>query len=140
MTFKDKSNIGATRPRAGTTSCTCRIFAPRSSRSPRHAETAVCNLAPSTSRATSDATASAFDFERLAAPCAGGPAARPGHRPQLLPDEAARAVEQEWRPVGLGVMGLQDVFFKLGLAFDSEAARALSKKINERSTIMRCSA
>ena len=37
----------------------------------------------------------------------------------------------KWRPVGLGLMGLQDVFFKLGLVFDSDEARALSARISE---------
>lgn len=36
-----------------------------------------------------------------------------------------------WRNIGLGLMGLQDVFFALHLAFDSEAARTLSAKIQE---------
>ena len=36
-----------------------------------------------------------------------------------------------WRNIGLGVMGLQDVFFALKLAFDSEEARTLSAKIQE---------
>jgi ribonucleoside-diphosphate reductase alpha chain len=36
-----------------------------------------------------------------------------------------------WRPVGLGVMGLQDVFFSLRLPFDSDAARTLSARIQE---------
>jgi len=36
-----------------------------------------------------------------------------------------------WRNIGLGVMGLQDVFFQLRLAFDSEPARKLSAKIQE---------
>jgi len=36
-----------------------------------------------------------------------------------------------WRPVGLGVMGLQDVFFRLRLPFDSEEARELSTRIAE---------
>ena len=36
-----------------------------------------------------------------------------------------------WRPVGLGIMGLQDVFFQLGWAFDSSEARDLSKRISE---------
>ena len=36
-----------------------------------------------------------------------------------------------WRPIGLGVMGLQDVFFQLGLEFDSEAARNVSVRIAE---------
>jgi ribonucleoside-diphosphate reductase alpha chain len=37
----------------------------------------------------------------------------------------------KWRPVGLGTMGLQDVFFKLGLPFDSEEAKQISKRIAE---------
>jgi ribonucleoside-diphosphate reductase alpha chain len=36
-----------------------------------------------------------------------------------------------WRPVGLGVMGLQDVFFQSRLAFDSAQARELSSRIAE---------
>jgi ribonucleoside-diphosphate reductase alpha chain len=36
-----------------------------------------------------------------------------------------------WRPVGLGVMGLQDVFFQMGLAFDAPKARSLSRRIAE---------
>ncbi|UJR85313.1 ribonucleoside-diphosphate reductase subunit alpha [Sandaracinus amylolyticus] len=47
------------------------------------------------------------------------------------PIETARASNLRWRPVGLGVMGLQDVFFQLRLPFDSDAARAISKKIAE---------
>jgi ribonucleoside-diphosphate reductase alpha chain len=35
-----------------------------------------------------------------------------------------------WRPVGLGIMGLQDVFFRLRLAFDSDAGRELSTRIS----------
>jgi ribonucleoside-diphosphate reductase alpha chain len=37
----------------------------------------------------------------------------------------------QWRPVGLGIMGLQDVFFQLHLPFDSAEAVALSTKIQE---------
>ncbi|WP_420626298.1 ribonucleoside-diphosphate reductase subunit alpha [Candidatus Poriferisodalis sp.] len=44
--------------------------------------------------------------------------------------EAARSNER-WRPVGLGVMGLQDVFFQLGLAFDSPEAAEVSARIAE---------
>jgi ribonucleoside-diphosphate reductase alpha chain len=36
-----------------------------------------------------------------------------------------------WRPVGLGLMGLQDVFFALRLPFDSAEARELSTRISE---------
>jgi ribonucleoside-diphosphate reductase alpha chain len=45
-------------------------------------------------------------------------------------DESA-ASNTRWRPVGLGLMGLQDVFFKMGVAFDSPAARDLSRRVSE---------
>jgi ribonucleoside-diphosphate reductase alpha chain len=44
--------------------------------------------------------------------------------------EAGRS-NARWRPIGLGLMGLQDVFFKMGLPFDSDAARDVSRRINE---------
>jgi ribonucleoside-diphosphate reductase alpha chain len=47
------------------------------------------------------------------------------------PSTEAAASNPRWRPVGLGVMGLQDVFFALKLPFDSEAASALSTRIAE---------
>ncbi|WP_037913031.1 ribonucleoside-diphosphate reductase subunit alpha [Actinacidiphila yeochonensis] len=50
----------------------------------------------------------------------------------FYPTEQAGRSNARWRPVGLGVMGLQDVFFRLRLPFDSEAARALSTRIAER--------
>jgi len=43
----------------------------------------------------------------------------------------AKASNNRWRPIGLGVMGLQDAFLKLKLAFDSAEALALSTKIQE---------
>ncbi|MGH8073802.1 MAG: ribonucleoside-diphosphate reductase subunit alpha [Lysobacter sp.] len=49
----------------------------------------------------------------------------------FYPIETARRANLKWRPVGLGAMGLQDVFFKLRLPFDSEPAQALSKQIAE---------
>ena len=36
-----------------------------------------------------------------------------------------------WRPIGLGLMGLQDVFFKMGVPFDSPMARDVSRRISE---------
>jgi ribonucleoside-diphosphate reductase alpha chain len=44
--------------------------------------------------------------------------------------QAANA-NARWRPIGLGIMGLQDVFFQLRLPFDSAAAQELSAKIQE---------
>ena len=43
----------------------------------------------------------------------------------------ASSSNNRWRPVGLGVMGLQDAFFKLRLAFDSKEAIELSQRIQE---------
>lgn len=45
-------------------------------------------------------------------------------------DETKRS-NDEMRPVGLGLMGLQDVFFMMGLPFDSDQARKLSRDISE---------
>jgi ribonucleoside-diphosphate reductase alpha chain len=47
------------------------------------------------------------------------------------PTTPAATSNPRWRPVGLGVMGLQDVFFALRLPFDSVAARELSTRIAE---------
>jgi len=49
----------------------------------------------------------------------------------FYPAEQAAVSNPRWRPVGLGVMGLQDVLFALRLPFDSEAARELSARIAE---------
>ncbi|MER3631313.1 MAG: ribonucleoside-diphosphate reductase subunit alpha [Blastocatellia bacterium] len=38
---------------------------------------------------------------------------------------------RKWRNIGLGLMGLQDVFFQLRLAFDSPQARKISAQIQE---------
>jgi ribonucleoside-diphosphate reductase alpha chain len=38
---------------------------------------------------------------------------------------------KRWRPIGLGLMGLQDVFLQLRLPFDHPKARTLSRQIQE---------
>ncbi|MER8008857.1 ribonucleoside-diphosphate reductase subunit alpha [Streptomyces sp. NPDC094149] len=50
----------------------------------------------------------------------------------FYPTEQAGRSNARWRPVGLGAMGLQDVFFKLRLPFGSPEARRLSTRIAER--------
>lgn len=45
-------------------------------------------------------------------------------------DEAASS-NARWRPVGFGAMGLQDVFFKLRIPFDSPQALEMSARIQE---------
>jgi ribonucleoside-diphosphate reductase alpha chain len=49
----------------------------------------------------------------------------------FYPTPEAEKANSKWRPVGLGVMGLADVFFTLRLPFDSDEARALSTRIAE---------
>jgi ribonucleoside-diphosphate reductase alpha chain len=49
----------------------------------------------------------------------------------FYPSGQAAASNPRWRPVGLGVMGLQDVFFALRLPFDSPQASELSARIAE---------
>jgi ribonucleoside-diphosphate reductase alpha chain len=94
------------------------------------AETAVCNLG--SINLARHVTDGAFDFEKLSATVR--------HAVPMLdrvidinyyPVAQAAAANSRWRPVGLGVMGLQEVFFQLRIAFDSAEARALSAKIQE---------
>ena len=94
-------------------------------------ETAVCNLGSINLGRHFDAHGE-FDFDKL------GETVRLAVRQldrvidlNFYPIESARRGNLRWRPVGLGCMGLQDVFFKLRLPFDSDEARKLSAKIAE---------
>ena len=49
----------------------------------------------------------------------------------FYPTDEAGNSNAKWRPVGLGMMGLQDVFFKMRLPFDSPEAREISARISE---------
>lgn len=49
----------------------------------------------------------------------------------FYPIPQAENSNKKWRPVGLGVMGLQDVFFQMRLPFDSDKAREISARIQE---------
>ncbi len=95
-----------------------------------HDQTAVCNLG--SVNLARHVTNGAFDFAKLA------------HTVRLAvpmldrvidinyyPVPQAASSNNVWRPVGLGVMGLQDVLFQLGLAFDSAEAKELSTRIQE---------
>lgn len=73
-----------------------------------------------------------FDFEKLAKNTRT--AIRQLNRVidlNYYPIDSAQRSNEKWRPVGLGIMGLQDVFFQMGLAFDSPEAKALSDRISE---------
>jgi ribonucleoside-diphosphate reductase alpha chain len=49
----------------------------------------------------------------------------------FYPIDTASSSNNKWRPVGLGLMGLQDAFFLLNMPFDSEKAQRLSTAISE---------
>lgn len=49
----------------------------------------------------------------------------------FYPTSESKYSNQRWRPVGLGLMGLQDLLFKMRLPFGSAPALALSTRISE---------
>ena len=93
-------------------------------------ETAVCNLGSlNLSRYVND---DGFDFEKLQANVRL--AVRQLDRVidlNYYAIDSTRDSNARWRNIGLGVMGLQDVFFRLRLPFDSVEARKMSAKIQE---------
>lgn len=93
-------------------------------------ETAVCNLG--SVNLGRHVVNGAFDFEKLARTVRT--AVKYLDRVidiNFYPIDSAESSNHKWRPVGLGVMGLQDVFFQLRLAFDSVEAKNLSTQIQE---------
>jgi ribonucleoside-diphosphate reductase alpha chain len=93
-------------------------------------ETAVCNLG-SINLARHVANG-AFDFAKLAETVRIAlPMLNRVIDINYYPVRQAASANARWRPVGLGIMGLQDVFFQLRLAFDSPEAQYLSARIQE---------
>ena len=93
-------------------------------------ETAVCNLG--SLNLGHFVGENGFDLERL------GEVVRTAVRYldrvidiNFYPTDAAGYSNSKWRPVGLGVMGLQDVLFKLRLPFDDPRAAELAARIQE---------
>jgi ribonucleoside-diphosphate reductase alpha chain len=135
MTFKDKSNLACNQTalagRVVHLSNLCTEILEVTSKD----ESAVCNLGSiNLSRLTipnADGS-TGFDFERL------GRTIKSAVRQldlvidrNFYPLPSTRASNLRWRPIGLGLMGLQDVFFQMKLPFDSVEARTLSKRISE---------
>jgi ribonucleoside-diphosphate reductase alpha chain len=130
MTFKDKSNRACNQTAKGgvvhlSNLCT-EILEVTSNK-----ETAVCNLG-SINLARHMKADRTFDFEKLAS------TVKLAVRQldtvidlNYYPIGQAQDSNEKWRPVGLGIMGLQDVFFQMKTPFDSEAAQAVSRKISE---------
>ena len=135
MTFKDASNRTCNQVGPGRTvhlSNLCTEILEVTSAE----ETAVCNLGSinlARHVVEDERGAARFDFDKLADTVRV--AVRQLDRVidlNFYPIESARRSNMRWRPVGLGVMGLQDVFFRLRLPFDSTEALTLSTRIAER--------
>jgi ribonucleoside-diphosphate reductase alpha chain len=130
ITFKDKSNLACNQTalpgRTVHLSNLCTEILEVTSDS----ETAVCNLG--SINLARHVAPEGFDFEKLARTV--HVAVRQLDRVidlNYYPIHQTKTSNSAWRPVGLGVMGLQDVFFELKLPFDSQEARDLSKLIAE---------
>jgi ribonucleoside-diphosphate reductase alpha chain len=130
MTFKDacnlKSNQTAKPANVVHLSNLCTEITEVSSRQ----ETAVCNLG--SVNLAKHVTQGKFDFAKLANTVRT--AVKFLDRVidiNFYPIPPAGDSNRKWRPVGLGVMGLQDVFFALRLPFDAAESRLLSKRIQE---------
>lgn len=130
MTFKDASNLKSNQTGKPenvihlSNLCTEILEVTNSS------ETAVCNLG--SVNLGRHVINGQFDFEKLAK--TARTAVKYLDRVvdiNFYPIDSALQSNHKWRPVGLGVMGLQDVFFQLKLPFDSDEAKSLSQRIAE---------
>ncbi|WP_426285882.1 ribonucleoside-diphosphate reductase subunit alpha [Luteibacter sp. E-22] len=130
MTFKDRSNATSNQTARPENVIHLSNLCTEILEVTSEGETAVCNLGSiNLARHVVDGQ---FDYEKLSTTVRT--AVRQLNRVidlNFYPIASAKTANVKWRPVGLGVMGLQDVFFKLRLPFDSDEARALSTRIAE---------
>jgi len=135
MTFKDASNAKCNQTREHGNVVHLSNLCTEITEVTTDAETAVCNLGSVNlaRHLTAGADgASRVDWDKLRATVRTAvPFLDRVIDLTFYPSEQAAASNPRWRPVGLGVMGLQDVFFALRLPFDSDAARELSARIAE---------
>jgi ribonucleoside-diphosphate reductase alpha chain len=135
MTFKDKANLACNQTASPGRTVHLSNLCTEILEVTSNDETAVCNLGSiNLARHTAvDADGRVgFDFEKLARTVRA--AVRQLDRVidlNFYPIATAAASNLRWRPVGLGVMGLADVFFQMRLPFDDRAARTLSARISE---------
>ncbi len=97
-------------------------------------QTAVCNLGSINlaQHVSQDDGMACFNFDKLAATVRTAiPMLDRVIDINYYPIPQAASSNAQWRPVGLGIMGLQDVFFQLRLPFDSREAQELSTRIQE---------
>jgi ribonucleoside-diphosphate reductase alpha chain len=128
--FKDAANAKSNQQNLGTIKCSnlCTEIIEYTSKD----EVAVCNLASISLPAFVTANGKEFDFDALAA--VAGLVTKNLDRVidiTFYPIPEAANSNKKHRPIGIGVQGLQDVFFKLRMPFDSPEARALNAAIFE---------
>ncbi len=130
MTFKDASNIKSNQTGEPQNVIHLSNLCTEILEVTNDKETAVCNLG--SVNLGRHITNGAFDFEKLARTVRT--AVKYLDRVvdiNFYPIGSAETSNKKWRPVGLGIMGLQDAFFQLRLPFDSEKAKMLSSQIQE---------
>ena len=130
MTFKDSSNLKCNQTGVEGNTVHLSNLCTEILEVTNQSETAVCNLGSvNLSLMVRDGE---FDFDRLAKVVQiAVPFLDRVIDINFYPTDEAGNSNAKWRPVGFGLMGLQDVFFKMGLPFDSEEARVLSARISE---------
>jgi ribonucleoside-diphosphate reductase alpha chain len=130
MTFKDASNLKCNQTKDPANVVHLSNLCTEILEITSNQETAVCNLGSvNLGRHIFEGR---FDFEKLARTVRT--AVKFLDRVidiNFYPIPQAGSSNQRWRPVGLGIMGLQDAFFKLRLPYDSPEAVALSRRIQE---------
>jgi ribonucleoside-diphosphate reductase alpha chain len=135
MTFKDASNAKCNQTRDSANVVHLSNLCTEITEVTSDTETAVCNLGSvnlARHLTAGPAGTAAVDWDKLRATVRTAvPFLDRVIDLTFYPAGQAAAANPRWRPVGLGVMGLQDVFFALRLPFDSAAARELSAQIAE---------
>jgi ribonucleoside-diphosphate reductase alpha chain len=130
ITFKDASNLKCNQTGNGGGTVHLSNLCTEILEVTNNDETAVCNLGSvNLSRHLENGK---FDFDKL------GRSVRTAVKYldrvvdiNFYPIPQAELSNRKWRPVGLGMMGLQDVFFQMKIPFDSPEAIELSAKIQE---------
>ena len=139
MLYKDSANMKSNQKNLGTirSSNLCTEIMEYTSKD----EVAVCNLASIALPRFVNQESKQFDFQKLYDVTYHVT----GNLNRVIdvnyyPVEEARNSNMRHRPIGLGVQGLADTFAMLGMAFESDEAKALNKEIFETIYFASCTA
>ena len=139
MLYKDSANMKSNQKNLGTirSSNLCTEIMEYTSKD----EVAVCNLASIALPRFVNQESKQFDFQKLYDVTYHVT----GNLNRVIdvnyyPVEEARNSNMRHRPIGLGVQGLADTFAMLGMAFESDEAKALNKEIFETIYFSSCTA